>query len=206
MTIGRVLGGGSLRGRSTTPEKASYKVAETRYWFGQTFDKSAAKNSGHALSYEFGQGHPPEGGQIDMAMGGLISLIYPNGHAQTPQNDADLDVYEAGWFNKPSGNIGKRVRGAIARLVPFNIIGVDRDTGLLIVVTKPYLQPILLKDAQQALVASGVDLAVVTDGGNSVACWAQGWPHNGGYLAREKRQVGSPNEKDTVTNYLIFEP
>ncbi len=143
---------------------------------------------------------------IDRAMGGLVSLIYPTGHAQSPQDDADLDNYEAGWFNKPSGNIGKRIRGAAARLMSYNIIGVDRDTGLIIVVTKPFKEPILLKDAQQALLISGCDLAMITDGGGSVACWSKAWPYEGGYLSREKRQIGSPVLAETVSSYLIFQP
>ena len=204
ITTGIVLRGGARLPTSTDSTKDSWKPAKARYWFGQTQDKDAAKNAGQALSYQFGKGNPPETGQIDRAMGGLISLIYPNGHAQNAQDDSDLGNYEAGWFTKPSGNIGKRVRGAAARLVPYNIIGIDRETGLLIVVSKKFKEPILLKDAQQGLIVSGCDLALVTDGGGSVACWAKDWPHDGGYLSRERRQKGSPDKEETVTSYILF--
>ena len=205
-TIGLILNGGAATGTSTDPTKDSYAVAGARYWFGQTLDKSIQKNAGQALSYQFGKGHPPEGAEIDHALGGLISLIFPEGHAQTAQDDADLDNYEAGWFTKPRGDLNKRLRGGVARLVPYNIIGVDRQSGMMVILSKPYKEPILLRDAQQALLASGVDFALVTDGGGSVACWTKDWPHQGGYIAREHRQIGKPDAEETVTSYLIFEP
>ncbi len=206
VTMGRILNGGSAIGTSTNATKDSFAVAGSRYWFGQTLDKSIHKNAGQALSYQFGKGHPPEGGEIDHALGGLISLIFPEGHAQTAQDDADLDNYEAGWFTKPRGDLNKRLRGGVARLVPYNIIGVDRQSGMMIILSKPFKEPILLRDAQQALLVSGVDFALVTDGGGSVACWSKDWPHQGGYIAREHRQVGTPDAAETVTSYLIFQP
>jgi hypothetical protein len=206
VTIGRILNGGAAIGTSTNPTKDSYAVAGSRYWFGQTLEKSIQKNAGQALSYQFGKGHPPEGAEIDHALGGLISLIFPEGHAQTAQDDADLDNYEAGWFTKPRGDLNKRLRGGVARLVPYNIIGVDRQSGMMIILSKPFKEPILLRDAQQALLASGVDFALVTDGGGSVACWTKDWPHQGGYIAREHRQIGTPVAEETVTSYLLFEP
>lgn len=204
-TIGLVLHGGARLPTSTNAAKDSWETAIKRYWFGQTFDKTAAKNAGRALSYKFDRGNPPEGVYIDRAMGGLTSLIL-KGVAQTPADDAELNTYEAGWFTKPSGNIGKRVRGAAARLMSYNIVGIDRDTGLLMVASKRLKEPILLKDAQEGLIVSGCDEALVTDGGGSVACWARGWPHAGGYLSRERRQMGDPPEAQTVTSYILFSP
>jgi hypothetical protein len=154
-----------------------------RYWFGQ----STSANSGQALSYQFGQGNPTASATPE-ALGGLTGFIYPSGHALSGAEAKDLRVYSP-----------DRLGGG---LPGFNVIGVDRNTGMVIVVTKDHEMQGSLFDVQALLTASGVDLAEVTDGGGSVGCWSKAT----GYVSKGERQVGTPDNHNTVTTYLIFSP
>lgn len=199
VTTGLVFSNGVKLPTSTDPSKASHGVANQRYWFGQTTDNSMAANGATAASFQFGgKGHPPVPAvppgpaDIHSSTGGMISCIWPDAagirQKVTPVMDSDLKTYAA---------MGK---GA---MLGYGIIGIDRATGLMIILSKEngYTTRLNIFDVQNALWNSGVDQAVATDGGSSVALAVDGVVKNKG-----PRHYGNIGARETVTSYLVFTP
>jgi hypothetical protein len=89
------------------------------------------------------------------------------------------------------------------RMLGYGMIGVDRDTGMMIILSKENgaFSRLDLFDVRDRIWTSGVDQAVITDGGSSVALAIDGSiPVKGG------RHYGSSKARDTVTNYFAFTP
>jgi hypothetical protein len=204
-TIGNVVSDHSLI--STNVSLGARRRALSRYWLGQDYGVAdeGAGYSFHFSEYPIGsffKGDPP---LLDAALGGLTSLIMPVGHLQKStgapsERDTDLGIYEPLHLNTSTKSFSS------GYFVGFNIVAVDRDTGLLIVLTRPngvLNNAIPLLAAQDLLFRSGADLALLTDGGGSTACWVRGK----GVVTRAWRQIrGKADDKNTVTNYLIFKP
>lgn len=170
---------------SSDPSRGSWKKANKRFWFGQTADTSAAANAGGAQSYRFGGPAANLPAEIQNGVSGLLALVFPE---RVKRTTTDLDLAAYGAF--------KGIQG-------FNVIAVDRDSGLLIIFSKAkYSTSLSLFEVQNALYNCGVELAVVTDGGDSVASYAKGT----GMLAKGSRHRKPPDEKNTVTNYMLFAP
>lgn len=199
VTTGIVYSDGIKQSTSTDPSKASHAVANLRYWFGQTTDNSMSANGATAATFKFGgKGHPPSPAvppgahDVHSSTGGLISCIWPdaagNGQKITTLQDSDLKAYAV---------MGK---GA---MLGYGMIGIDRSTGMMIILAKEngYTTRLGLFDVQDALWSSGVDQAVVTDGGSSVALAL-----DGAVAVKGQRHYGSSGARDTVTNYLAFTP
>ena len=196
-TTGIVYSDGVKLATSTAPGKASHKVAGLRYWFGQTVDNTPATNAGTAATFKFGgKGHPPVPAapgpnDVHSATGGLISIIWPdaagNRKKVTAKMDSDLKVYE-GWKGPMYGH---------------GIVAVDRDTGMLIILSKDngIRKKLSIFAVQDKLWNSGVDQAAGTDGGSAVALSI-----NGAIKVKGKRHFGKSSARDTVTNYMIFSP
>ncbi len=167
---------------SSTSSKKSWATAIARYWFGESYPTLA--QPGQTVSYSYGHGNPSG---ISAGTGGLVSLVYPAGHAQNGTTDKDLDVYAP---------------FASGSLVGFNIIGVSAN-GMIIVLTKDDKKNFAtIYDAQSLLLASGVQYAFVTDGGGSTACWT----YDKGFFSKAHRHQSSPDNKNTITSYIIFSP
>lgn len=184
VTSGVIYNNQVVQPTSTDHTRASYKAALLRYWFGQN---RSISNANMGLSYLFGgKGNPPV---IDAAIGGLISCIWPNapGTAQkvTVKMDSDLGVYT----------------GMLGPLYGHGMIGIDRDTGMLIILSKKNKKWQSFFSNQDLLFDSGVDQAVGTDGGSSVALYIKGTKYVVG-----KRHNGTPDQNNTVTNYFVFTP
>ena len=181
ITTGLVYNNRVLQPTSTTSSNDSDKVAKLRYWFGQ--DRTTP-NGMTGASYMFGgKGHPPA---IDAAIGGLVSSIWPVGGARTKvtaKTDSDLNVYTG--FRGP--------------LYGHGMIGVDRDTGMIIVLSKTNIKWQSFFSNQDLLFDSGVDQAIGTDGGSSVALYADGRTR-----IRGGRHGTSTSEAETVTSYFLF--
>lgn len=210
VTTGIVLKEGTYLPTSATPGTASYYTGGLRYWFGQLNDTSPDQNAGAALSYRFGAGHPPVTvgplgpTNINVAVGGLISLIWQDAYGlprkkQTVKTDADLGGYDA-YTDEVNG---------------FNIVGVDRESGLIIVAGKPDQKRQRLfddardDDIQDKLYDSGVDQALITDGGGSAAYYVKGKFDQKGYRHRPPgvlQNLTGGIEYNTVTNYFMFKP
>jgi len=199
VTTGIVYNNGVKLSTSTDPSQGSYAVANLRYWLGQTTDNSMTANGTTAATYQFGgKGHPPVPpavpgpADIHSSIGGMISCIWPdasgNGQKVTPTQDSDLKVYAA---------MG---RGS---MLGYGLIGVDRHTGMMIILSKEngYNSRLDLFDVQNAVWSSGIDQAVMTDGGSSVALAI-----NGSVPVKGARHFGSSTPRDTVTNYFTFTP
>ncbi len=195
VTTGMVYSNGLKLATSVGPSHKGYKTAELRYWFGQNVDNTPAANGGKAASFKFGgKGHPPvpaTPGATDLhsATGGLLSLIWPDAtgvrQKVTVAMDMDLKIYTG--FTGPMYGHG--------------IIGVDRHTGMLIILSKEngkteYLD---IFDVRDKLWDSGVEQAAVTDGGSSVCFWVEG-----AIKVKGARHYGKSSMNDTVTNYMIF--
>jgi hypothetical protein len=193
LTTGLVVNGGQII--SNTVNTPSDRPATLRYWIGQTNENSATYNAGQALSYRFGgKGHPEPIGngsnQIGAAMGGLISLIWDkNGspHQQTDTDDTDLRTYNS-------------FRGGYIKA--FGIIGIDRQTGLLIILAKPQYAYQSVYDTQSALFNSGTDRAILVDGSASVAFYIK----TNGVVVRTSRHptLGFIPSEETVASYITF--
>ena len=200
VTIGNVVSGGSVV--STNASAGARAQALKRYFLAQEY---SIADAGSAASYFFSQppigtkGNPP---LDDAALGGLVSLVMPTHTAQTLALDADLSIYEpVRLFTK-----NYRLNPSIGYGVGFNIIGVNRANGMIIVLTKQDGVAYSIFDAQALLLASGTDLALVTDGGQSTACWIKG-ASNAGYVSKGNRHNPAYADKyNTVTNYLVFAP
>ena len=199
VTTGIVYSNGIKQPTSTDPSKASHAVANLRYWFGQTTDNSMSANGTTAATFKFGgKGHPPVppvppgAHDVHSSTGGLISCIWPdaagNGQKITTAQDSDLKAYAA---------LGK---GA---MLGYGVIGIDRSTGMMIILAKEngYTTRLDIFDVQNALWSSGVDQAVVTDGGSSVALAL-----DGAVAVKGPRHYGTSGARDTVTSYLAFTP
>jgi len=196
-TTGIVYSNGVKLATSTTPGKKSDKVAGLRYWFGQNVDNTPTANAGAANSYKYGgKGHPPVpiapgANDLHSATGGLISIIWPdaagNRKKVTANMDSDLKVYDG--FRGP--------------LYGHGVVGVDRDSGMLIILSKDngVTKGLSIFDVQDTLWSSGVDQAVGTDGGSSVALSV-----NGNVRIKGARHFGNVGARETVTNYMIFSP
>ncbi len=183
VTTGVVFRNKSVQPTSTNAGKDSYKVAKLRYWFGQ--DRGVADNN-QALSFQFGgKGNPPA---LDAAIGGLISVIWPDsGGNPTKTNksmDADLAVYS----------------GMMGPLYGHGMIGVDRDSGMIIFLSKENKAYQSFFSNQNLLFSSGIDQALGTDGGSSVALYASG------KVLIEGGRHNSPDEDNTVTSYFVVAP
>lgn len=83
------------------------------------------------------------------------------------------------------------------------IVGVDRDTGMIIILSKEngISKRLSIFDVQNKLWTSGVDQAIGTDGGSSVALSV-----NDNIRVKGQRHFGKSKARDTVTNYMIFSP
>ncbi len=57
-------------------------------------------------------------------------------------------------------------------------------------------------EAQSLLQQSGASYAFVTDGGGSTTCWT----HDKGFFSKAWRHRQAPDNKNTITSYLIFSP
>ncbi len=201
VTIGNVVNNHTLI--STNQSIGARKLAVSRYWLAQDY---GALDNGGAYSFafseypisEFVKGNPPI---LDTALGGLVSLIMPLGNLQKSSGnptarDLDLGTYEPLrlWSRRKSLGYG----------VGFNVIAVDRDSGMIVIVTKQdglSNSGTNLFRVQDLLFRSGADLALVTDGGQSTGCWVRGK----GVVTRGWRQIREhANLVNTVTNYLMF--
>lgn len=168
-------------------------AASLRYWLGQTKDTSAAKNAGSAASYVFGgKGHPTGVGtganDIYTAHGGLVSLIWEKGgspHKQTAKDDSDLKTYGALKFGFKKG---------------YGVIGVDRDTGLLVIAVKNNWDNGSVYLMQEALFDSGVDRALLVDGAGSIGLYLKS--HN--FYIKASNRHGTPDRMDTIPSYITF--
>lgn len=207
-TIGIVLNGGVIQATSTDSSKGSYKDAGLRYWFGQTLDKSDEHNGSNAASFKIaGRGHPPTVStgdpkvDLDAAIGGLISLILPDASGiprmRSFKDDRDLETYDFEArtrfksYYTPKNRIG------------FNVIGVDRQTGIIVIASKRNYQGGLLGAVQLSMFLSGTDEALVTDGGGSTGCYVKGK-----FQVESDRHnpASRPGANNTVTNYFVFTP
>jgi hypothetical protein len=209
-SIGIIINDSVVQPSSTNPSKGSYLgLAIKRYWFGQSVAKGASANMGQALSWQFGRAHPPIPGsppaptELDAAIGGLISLIWQTrdgrSWVQTYEHDGDLQTYDPSSSMKASFKFTQRIG--------FNFIGVDRDTNLLIVGSKQNFQSHSLLLVQQALFASGVDQALVTDGGASVGAFYRELGPGGLYIRSGRQNPNDrPDANNTVTSYFVFKP
>ena len=119
-------------------------------------------------------------------MGGLTSFIW-NDHAQTSTDDKDLGTYTSFARGNDTG---------------FNIIGVNRATGMIIVLNKNNGIKVDITVFQALLMQSGVDYAVLTDGSASIGCWSKA----NGYVSLGVRQVQplAYPQINTVTSYIVF--
>ncbi len=197
VTIGNVVSGGSVI--STNASAGARRMALKRYWLAENY---SIADAGSAASYFFSE--PPIGTKgdpplDDAALGGLVSLIMPTGHPQTSTDDTDLTIYDAFRLYSKSGNLNP----SFGFYVGFNVIGVNRSNGMIIVLTKSNGGNGSIYDAQALLHSSGVDLALITDGGGSTAVWLKGV----GYLSKASRHIRkNADGNNTVANYLIFAP
>lgn len=175
-----------------TTGNAGDAAAALRYWLGQTADTSALKNGTSAASYVFGgKGHPTNIGSgvnnIYTAHGGLVSLIWEKGgapHKQSSKDDADLSTYNA---------------FAVGALKGYGVIGVDRDTGLLVIAVKNNLTIGSIYDMQDDLFSSGLDRALIVDGAGSIGLYAKSHDR---YI--RARRHDSPSRIDTIPSYILF--
>ena len=189
--VGMVVRDGSVL--SSTVGTPSDTPAVQRYWLGQTNDTSSAMNAGSAASYFFGgKGHPSPIGsgptEIGNAHGGLFSLIWEKSgstHKQTEKDDSDLSVYFS----------------MLGRMRGYGIVGVDRDTNLIIIVIKHNWTNGNVKTIQDRLFNSGTDRAIMVDGAGSVGLYVKSAKF---YIAA--RRHDHPSKEDTVPSYILFVP
>lgn len=185
-TIGQILINGILdTSTSSDPSRKSWSKANARYYFG--FNSLTPNIVGGYVSGGPGAQLP---GSFVNGISGVLGLIVsdPLPRKLSFTNDLDLQAY-----------LGNREPNA-----GYNVVALDRETGLVMIVTKaPYVANPGLMRLQELLYSSGVDEAIVTDGGGSTGCYVDGF----GVIVRGRRHVpGVPDNMTTVTNYFIISP